>query len=74
MPRCDFTDLETSMCAHCRPPADEPPEEEQPPARWFHAVYGGTCSSCGQPFTAGTPIRMRIPTGWTADCCDNPTW
>ncbi|MCM8548928.1 hypothetical protein [Streptomyces sp. STCH 565 A] len=72
MARCEFTDLDTAMCAHCRPPVDEP--EPGPAGRWFHAVYPGTCSSCGEPFAPGTPIRMRIPDGWIADCCDAPTW
>ncbi|MFJ1657198.1 hypothetical protein [Streptomyces anthocyanicus] len=76
MARCEFTDLDAGMCAHCRPPVDEPEPtvEPGPTGRWFHAVYPGICSSCGQRFTRGTPIRMRIPEGWTADCCDTPTW
>lgn len=75
MKRCDFTDLEQSMCAHCRPPPATPaPEPGRPSGRWLHSIYPGSCASCRTAFTAGTPIRMHIPDGWIANCCDTPTW
>ncbi|MFJ3794970.1 hypothetical protein ACIPSJ_01640 [Streptomyces sp. NPDC090088] len=93
MTRCEITDLEPSMCAHCRPPAPvaasprrgqrgtEPWPDEgpgTPPAgptgRWFHAVRAGTCAVCHTPYAPGTPVRMYIPAGWIASCCDTPTW
>ncbi|WP_319596527.1 hypothetical protein [Streptomyces sp. ID05-04B] len=74
MSRCEFTDLDTAACAHCRPPPAEHAPELTTAARWFHAVYPGACADCGSPFTAGTPIRMQTPAGWIADCCDTPTW
>lgn len=72
MTRCEFTDLEQSMCAHCQPA--QPESRPQPAGRWFHALYPGTCATCRTPFTPGTPIRMQIPAGWIADCCAAPTW
>ncbi|MEV1063408.1 hypothetical protein [Streptomyces sp. NPDC050263] len=71
MSRCEFTDLEQSTCAHCRPSAEP---DQRPAGRWFHAVHPGACADCRTRFTAGTPIRMQIPAGWIADCCDTPTW
>lgn len=73
MSRCDFTDLDTTMCAHCTTAA-APAAHPRVAGRWFHAIYPGTCANCGTPFTPGTPIRIRIPTGWIAACCATPTW
>jgi hypothetical protein len=76
MSRCEFSDLDQSMCAHCRPPAQSEPKPSRPglAGRWFHAVYPGRCADCRTPFAAGTPIRMQTPAGWIAECCDTPTW
>lgn len=52
------------------PPSSGP----RPTGRWFHAVRAGTCAACHTPYAPTTPIRMYIPAGWIADCCDTPTW
>lgn len=36
--------------------------------RCIAAAWSSTCASCGEPYTAGTPIK-RSPTGWVAPCC-----
>lgn len=68
MSRCDFTDLEKTMCAHCHPPAAAPLEtpHDRP---WFTALYPGDCAVCGEPFPVGTQIRLHTPAGWRAQCC-----
>lgn len=84
MSRCDFSDLDESMCAHCRPTPASPlaadgrtrrraaPHKDENPARdrlWFTALHSGTCASCGARFPAGTQIRLEMPAGWRAECC-----
>ncbi|MCX5239769.1 hypothetical protein OG824_31670 [Streptomyces prunicolor] len=84
--RCDFTDLEPGMCAHCRPALSAPLGAGAPSQRalappdaktegaerpWFTALYEGLCAACGKPFTAGRQIRLETPAGWRADCCRN---
>ena len=32
------------------------------------AHYSGACADCGEPFEAGTPIRVQA-VGWVAECC-----
>lgn len=79
--RCEFTELPVDSCAHCRGNTITPDEEAAADhaeltaaARWFHAIHPGVCAACGEPFTAGTAIRMEIPRGWRAECCreDSP--
>lgn len=84
--RCDFTDLQPGMCAHCRPtPAEtghagvpsrrasaSPAARPTPVERpWFTAVREGRCAACGEPFAPGVQIRLETPAGWRADCCRN---
>jgi hypothetical protein len=81
MTRCEFTDLEASMCAHCRPAPQSPAGGHTSPAEpgtlppqqrpWFTALYGGRCAACGTPYTPGTQIRLEVPHGWRAQCCRN---
>lgn len=84
--RCDFTDLEPGMCAHCRPTpaphqvhrrlfltgAGAPAGKAAAAERpWFTALYDGRCAACGDPYPAGAQIRLEMPAGWRADCCRN---
>lgn len=36
---------------------------------WSAAQYPGTCVSCREPFTPGTPIFKDDGPGWIAECC-----
>lgn len=84
--RCDFTDLDSSMCSHCRPTRATLESADAasrlaptyttsgptPAGRpWFTAVRAGRCAVCGEPFAAGAQIRLQTPAGWRADCCRN---
>jgi hypothetical protein len=85
--RCDFTDLEPGMCAHCRPTPAAPRHAGAPSRRapaapaakaaleverpWFTAIREGRCAACGEPFATGIQIRLETPAGWRADCCRN---
>ncbi|MDJ0342237.1 hypothetical protein QMK19_03425 [Streptomyces sp. H10-C2] len=79
MPRCDVTDLDTSMCAHCLGHADPEQQAKRVRARllasgrWFPALYPGTCEHCGERFEPGAAIRLEIPQGWCAECCAEST-
>ncbi len=65
MTRCEFTDLEASMCAHCRPAPQPPAGGHTSPAEpgtlppqqrpWFTALYSGRCAACGTPYTPDPP-------------------
>ncbi len=77
--RCDLFELPVDQCAHClghgAPQREAAAERERLLERpgWFPARFPGTCEHCGDPFTAGTPIRMYLDRGWRAACCaDEP--
>lgn len=70
MTRCDLTDLDVTMCAHCLGHKAEraAPAEGFADRPWFTARYEGRCTGCGEPFGPGDLIRMAS-VGWIADCC-----
>ena len=74
--RCELTNLETAMCAHCRvAPVPRTPSGSQAAdgAVWFHANHPGTCAGCGTEYDAGTPICKAVHSGWIAACCFSPS-
>ena len=79
MARCEKTDLDVTMCAHCLKHADPEQQVHKDRARllatgrWFAAQWPGTCEQCGGRFPAGAAIRMEIPNGWRAECCADLT-
>ena len=70
MTRCDLTDLDVTMCAHCLGHEEEraTSAEDFTDRPWFTARYEGRCAGCGEPFHPGDLIRMAS-VGWIADCC-----
>jgi hypothetical protein len=68
--RCDLTDLDVTMCAHCLGHKEEraTPTEDFADRPSFAARYEGRCTGCGEPFHPGDQIRMAA-VGWIADCC-----
>lgn len=77
--RCEKSELPVDQCAHCLghtdPERDAARQREQllEQPGWFPARFPGMCEHCGEPFTAGTPIRMFLDRGWRAECCaDQP--
>lgn len=52
-PRCEWSDLPVSMCAHCRTPEDNQPSE---PTQRFTARYPGRCANCDDPIEPGDEI------------------
>jgi hypothetical protein len=54
-PRCDWSDLPVSMCAHCRPAEDDTPSEE---VHWLTARYAGCCADCGGAIEPGDRIAF----------------
>lgn len=74
MSRCDFTDLDTSSCAHCLGHRDDQRtllDRDQLLAQpgWLLAQYRGLCTRCGEHYQAGVAIRRDSAGGWLAECC-----
>lgn len=74
--RCDFSDIDVTMCAHCLGHKEEPATAARTALDvadrpWFTSQYPGRCAGCGDPFQAGARIRMAAPDGWLADCCQD---
>jgi hypothetical protein len=69
--RCDFSDLPTDQCAHCKGHVEprRAAASERPP--WLiEARYRGQCAGCGEPFAVGALIEYDPETtGWLAECC-----
>jgi hypothetical protein len=82
--RCELTELEAASCAHCRNLLS--PQEQVRAHRaallaaghgWFASAYPGVCGHCGEPFDAGTAIRLLNISGdgaaqratYLAECC-----
>jgi hypothetical protein len=70
--RCEVTELPESMCAHCRPPAPEPPEPRDTSlfGPWFPAGHDGDCDGeCGSEIEEGDMIRSDGQGGWLCLVC-----
>lgn len=61
--RCDVTDLEQSMCAHCRPAVKEP--KPLGTGATIEASYAGTCACCNLRYGQGALITYSTEAeGW----------
>lgn len=75
MARCEITDLDATMCAHCL--GHKSHDEKKPVNRsailarpgWFESQYRGVCDWCDEPFPPGTAICRTETRGWRAECC-----
>jgi hypothetical protein len=68
--RCDYSDLPTGQCAHCRGHVTTRTRAAESPSRQIEARYRGQCASCGEPYTVGALIEHDPTTGgWLAECC-----
>lgn len=73
---CDYSGLEETACAHCRPaPSSRARTLPSLPSLarpgWYTARHRGVCAKCGEPYTAGTQIFYAPETDtWIAECCD----
>jgi hypothetical protein len=79
--RCECCDLPLSMCGKA---AEQRLEREQRErltkllrgAPWFAASFPGRCGECGEPFSAGYPVRASSKLGaygrpcYVAACCE----
>lgn len=68
--RCAISDLVVSQCAHCRPPAPEPPLDRAKFGPWFEAGHDSDCDgTCGGEIQAGDMIRSDGEGGWLCTGC-----
>ena len=68
--RCEHSDLPVSQCAHCRPPAPEPPRDTAAFGPWFEAQFGSDCDgTCGGEIEAGDTIRADGEGGYLCQSC-----
>lgn len=69
--RCDWSDLLTSECAHCRKlDLDTGPDTEV--TRWFDAAFAGHCAHCGRSFAVGDRIGRTRDGQYVCSRCNLP--
>lgn len=70
MAECALTELDTSMCSHCRGLDDLPVDAPDFTHRFF-ADFPGECGHCGRGFSAGAYIGSDgARTYFCPGCCD----
>lgn len=68
--RCDFSDLPTDQCAHCKGIPTPRTTTRELPSWLREARFRGQCAGCGEPYTVGALIEFDPQTGgWLAECC-----
>lgn len=67
--RCDWSDLLTAECAHCRK-LDLDTSPATGVARWFLASYSGRCAHCGKAFEVGDRIGRTFDDQYVCSTCD----